>query len=185
MLRGPRSLSDTTAANRLSGERARSWRPGAADAPFGSVANVERRVLWLATRMIDHANRERPRPDLVEHYVPPGGAGIRMETHLYSGYDVPPYYDSLLGKLIVCGLHFADETGIDGHLTPGHTPGIDHFRVINYLDRPVPVRCMGIQSDCLPDKTTGNIPDTFRKLPIGINFSFTGKWLQGLYICLF
>ena len=35
--------------------------------------------------------------------MPPGGAGIRMETHLYSGYEVPPYYDSLLGKLIVWG----------------------------------------------------------------------------------
>ncbi len=44
-----------------------------------------------------------PQAGLVERYVPPGGAGIRMETHLYSGYDVPPYYDSLLGKLIVWG----------------------------------------------------------------------------------
>ena len=43
----------------------------------------------------------QPQAGRVEHYVPPGGAGIRMETHLYSGYDVPPYYDSLLGKLIV------------------------------------------------------------------------------------
>jgi acetyl-CoA carboxylase biotin carboxylase subunit len=45
----------------------------------------------------------QPQAGLVEHYVPPGGAGIRMETHLYSGYEVPPYYDSLLGKLIVWG----------------------------------------------------------------------------------
>jgi acetyl-CoA carboxylase biotin carboxylase subunit len=45
----------------------------------------------------------QPQAGRVEHYVPPGGAGIRMETHLYSGYDVPPYYDSLLGKLIVWG----------------------------------------------------------------------------------
>jgi acetyl-CoA carboxylase biotin carboxylase subunit len=45
----------------------------------------------------------RPQAGLVEHYVPPGGAGVRMETHLYSGYEVPPYYDSLLGKLIVWG----------------------------------------------------------------------------------
>jgi len=45
----------------------------------------------------------QPQAGMVEHYVPPGGAGIRMETHLYSGYDVPPYYDSLLGKLIVWG----------------------------------------------------------------------------------
>ena len=45
----------------------------------------------------------RPQAGTVEHYVPPGGAGVRMETHLYGGYEVPPYYNSLLGKLIVWG----------------------------------------------------------------------------------
>jgi acetyl-CoA carboxylase biotin carboxylase subunit len=45
----------------------------------------------------------RPQVGVVERYVPPGGAGVRMESHLYSGYEVPPYYDSLLGKLIVWG----------------------------------------------------------------------------------
>jgi acetyl-CoA carboxylase biotin carboxylase subunit len=44
-----------------------------------------------------------PQVGVVEHYVPPGGAGVRMDSHLYSGYEVPPYYDSLLGKLIVWG----------------------------------------------------------------------------------
>ena len=33
----------------------------------------------------------------------PGGPGVRIDSHLYSGYDVPPYYDSLLGKLVVWG----------------------------------------------------------------------------------
>ena len=33
--------------------------------------------------------------------MPPGGAFVRIDSHLYTGYDVPPYYDSLLGKLIV------------------------------------------------------------------------------------
>jgi acetyl-CoA carboxylase biotin carboxylase subunit len=45
----------------------------------------------------------QPQSGTVVRYVGPGGAGIRMETHLYSGYEVPPYYDSLLGKLIVWG----------------------------------------------------------------------------------
>ncbi len=45
----------------------------------------------------------QPQSGRVDHYVPPGGSGVRMETHLYSGYDVPPYYNSLLGKLIVWG----------------------------------------------------------------------------------
>jgi acetyl-CoA carboxylase biotin carboxylase subunit len=45
----------------------------------------------------------RPQAGIVERYVPPGGIGVRVESHLYSGYEVPSYYDSLLGKLIVWG----------------------------------------------------------------------------------
>ena len=43
----------------------------------------------------------RPSAGIVERYLPPGGPGVRMDSHLYTGYEVPPYYDSLLGKLIV------------------------------------------------------------------------------------
>jgi len=39
----------------------------------------------------------------VTQYVPPGGPGVRVDSHLYPGYRVPPYYDSLLGKIIVWG----------------------------------------------------------------------------------
>jgi len=42
-----------------------------------------------------------PCPGLVSFYSAPGGPGVRVDSHLYSGYTVPPYYDSLLGKLIV------------------------------------------------------------------------------------
>jgi acetyl-CoA carboxylase biotin carboxylase subunit len=51
----------------------------------------------------DPAHEFRPGAGLVERYHAPGGPGIRMDSHLYSGYEVPPYYDSLLGKLIVWG----------------------------------------------------------------------------------
>jgi acetyl-CoA carboxylase biotin carboxylase subunit len=44
-----------------------------------------------------------PSPGVVTHYHAPGGAGIRMDSHLYSGYRVPPNYDSLVGKLIAYG----------------------------------------------------------------------------------
>jgi acetyl-CoA carboxylase, biotin carboxylase subunit len=44
-----------------------------------------------------------PGAGLVERYLAPGGPGVRMDSHLYSGYEVPPFYDSLLGKLIVWG----------------------------------------------------------------------------------
>lgn len=41
-----------------------------------------------------------PSPGVIEHYHPPGGPGIRVDTHIYQGYRVPPYYDSMVGKLI-------------------------------------------------------------------------------------
>ncbi len=51
----------------------------------------------------DPAADFRPQAGTVERYVVPGGPGIRMDSHLYAGYEVPPFYDSLLGKLIVWG----------------------------------------------------------------------------------
>jgi acetyl-CoA carboxylase biotin carboxylase subunit len=44
-----------------------------------------------------------PSPGLVTLWHPPGGPGIRMDSHVYSGYKVPPYYDSMIGKLIAYG----------------------------------------------------------------------------------
>ena len=45
----------------------------------------------------------RPGAGVVEQYHAPGGPGVRMDSHLYAGYEVPPFYDSLLGKLVVWG----------------------------------------------------------------------------------
>ncbi|MFO8172897.1 MAG: acetyl-CoA carboxylase biotin carboxylase subunit [Longimicrobiales bacterium] len=44
-----------------------------------------------------------PSPGLITTYHPPGGPGVRLDTHIYTGYRVPPFYDSLLGKVIVHG----------------------------------------------------------------------------------
>ena len=44
-----------------------------------------------------------PGPGKITTFHPPGGPGIRIDTHVYAGYNVPPYYDSLLAKLIVSG----------------------------------------------------------------------------------
>jgi len=41
-----------------------------------------------------------PSPGLITRYHAPGGLGVRVDTHLYSEYRVPPYYDSMIGKLI-------------------------------------------------------------------------------------
>jgi acetyl-CoA carboxylase biotin carboxylase subunit len=45
----------------------------------------------------------RPSPGTITHYHPPGGLGVRVDSGVYQGYSIPPYYDSLIGKLIVHG----------------------------------------------------------------------------------
>jgi acetyl-CoA carboxylase biotin carboxylase subunit len=42
----------------------------------------------------------KPSPGLVESFVPPGGPGIRLDSHVYAGYRIPPQYDSMVGKLL-------------------------------------------------------------------------------------
>ncbi len=49
----------------------------------------------------DPDNGFRPTPGRVTTFHPPGGLGVRVDTHVYTGYTVPPYYDSLIAKLIV------------------------------------------------------------------------------------
>jgi acetyl-CoA carboxylase biotin carboxylase subunit len=72
--------------------------------------------LWLRQRDIEfrgHAIECRinaedafkgtPSPGKIINWHPPGGPGIRVDSHAYSGYTVPPYYDSMIGKLIAYG----------------------------------------------------------------------------------
>ena len=44
-----------------------------------------------------------PSPGLISRYHPPGGSGVRVDSHIYSGYTVPPYYDSMIAKFITHG----------------------------------------------------------------------------------
>lgn len=65
-----------------------------------------------------------PSPGVIKSFHAPGGAGIRFDSHLYNGYSIPPYYDSMIGKLIAHGKdrptalarlrQALDETIIDG-----------------------------------------------------------------------
>jgi acetyl-CoA carboxylase, biotin carboxylase subunit len=78
----------------------------AAGEPLGfSQSDVQLRGHAIEFRINaeDPAYEFRPATGVVERYHAPGGPGVRMDSHLYEGYEVPPFYDSLLGKLIVWG----------------------------------------------------------------------------------
>ncbi len=46
----------------------------------------------------------RPAPGKITGWLPPGGPGVRIDSHVYTGYEIPPFYDSLIGKVIVWGV---------------------------------------------------------------------------------
>ena len=56
----------------------------------------------------DPANNFRPSPGTIQMLYTPGGRNVRFDSHIYAGYTVPPYYDSMLGKLIVWGKNRSD-----------------------------------------------------------------------------
>jgi acetyl-CoA carboxylase biotin carboxylase subunit len=67
-----------------------------------SQDTIQRRG-WAIECRINAEDPERlflPSPGLIEVYHPPGGFGVRLDTHLYQGYDLPIFYDSLIAKLI-------------------------------------------------------------------------------------
>jgi acetyl-CoA carboxylase, biotin carboxylase subunit len=51
----------------------------------------------------DYENNFMPSPGKIENLILPGGPGVRLDTHIYSGYEIPTHYDSLIAKLIVHG----------------------------------------------------------------------------------
>ncbi|MCS7073289.1 MAG: acetyl-CoA carboxylase biotin carboxylase subunit, partial [Bacteroidia bacterium] len=59
----------------------------------------------------DPFNDFRPSPGKIINFHKPGGHGVRVDSHVYAGYVIPPYYDSMIGKLIVSA--FSREEVID------------------------------------------------------------------------
>jgi len=51
----------------------------------------------------EHHKTFIPSPGLITRYHPPGGPGVRVDSHIYAGYSVPPHYDSMIGKIICHG----------------------------------------------------------------------------------
>lgn len=67
-----------------------------------------------------------PSPGLLEYYIPPGGPHIRVDSACYSGYKIPPYYDSLIAKLIVKGRNREDAIRVAKRaLKEFHIGGVD------------------------------------------------------------
>jgi acetyl-CoA carboxylase biotin carboxylase subunit len=64
---------------------------------------IEGHAIEFRINAEDPAENFMPSPGVVTQWVPPGGPWVRLDSHVYQGYMVPPFYDSLLGKLIVWG----------------------------------------------------------------------------------
>jgi acetyl-CoA carboxylase biotin carboxylase subunit len=82
----------------------------------------------------------QPSPGRIDVYHPPGGPGVRVDTHIYAGYTVPPHYDSLLAKVVVHG-NTRDEAlarmrqALDSFIIEGVTTTIPFLRrVIEHPD---------------------------------------------------
>lgn len=72
--------------------------------PLFDIAIVPRgHAIECRVNAEDPGNNFKPTPGTVTFYHPPGGPGVRVDSHLYDGYVIPPYYDSLLVKIITWG----------------------------------------------------------------------------------
>jgi len=101
----------------------------------------------------DPVNNFAPSPGLLEHYIPPGGPHVRVDSACYGGYRIPPYYDSMIAKLIVKGssraeaIAHAQRALREFHITGIHSTipfhqymlkdkrFLNHEYTINYIDQ--------------------------------------------------
>ena len=77
----------------------------AAGEPLAIPEEISHRVHAIEFRVnAEDPDRDfAPAPGTIQVFHPPGGPGVRLDTHVYAGYTVPPFYDSLIAKLIVSG----------------------------------------------------------------------------------
>ena len=65
--------------------------------------NVNGNAIECRINAEDPENNFRPSPGLIDELYIPSGPGVRVDSAIYSGYEIPPYYDSMLGKMITYG----------------------------------------------------------------------------------
>jgi len=115
----------------------------AAGEPLSFVMNGHRlrgNAIECRVNAEDPARNFQPSPGLITAYHPPGGPGVRVDTHIYAGYTVPPYYDSLLAKVIVHGNHRQEalarmRQALDSFIIEGVTTTIPFLgRVLRHPD---------------------------------------------------
>ena len=70
---------------------------------FKSLPTLRGHVIECRVNAEDPARNFQPSPGRIDTFHPPGGPGVRLDTHVYAGYTVPPFYDSLLAKVICQG----------------------------------------------------------------------------------
>ena len=68
-----------------------------------SDITFDRHAIECRINAEDPARNFAPSPGTIGLYYAPGGLGVRVDSHAYSGYSIPPYYDSMIGKLICSG----------------------------------------------------------------------------------
>ncbi|HEY9429247.1 MAG TPA: acetyl-CoA carboxylase biotin carboxylase subunit [Gemmatimonadaceae bacterium] len=86
-------------------------------------------VIEVRVNAEDPERNFQPSPGRIDVFHPPGGPGVRVDSHVYAGYTVPPYYDSLLGKLICQGRDRPEaikrmQTALEGFVLEGVTTTI-------------------------------------------------------------
>jgi acetyl-CoA carboxylase biotin carboxylase subunit len=115
----------------------------AAGEPLSFVMNGHRlrgHAIECRVNAEDPSRNFQPSPGLITAYHPPGGPGVRVDTHIYAGYTVPPYYDSLLAKVIVHGNSRAEalarmRQALDSFIIEGVTTTIPFLgRVMRHPD---------------------------------------------------